>query len=382
MSTPLTARFHLQLDEISSDAWNALLPNDNPFLAHAFLSGLEQHGCIDPNHGWLPHHLGLYDGDRLVAAAPLYIKLNSHGEYVFDWSWASAYARHGLDYYPKLLCAIPYSPVSGPRLLVGDHDDGDALRSALIRAIRSEIERQEWSSAHVNFTTAADTQALRESGWLSRFDWQYHWNNRGWQDFDDFLSTLNHRKRKNIRQERRHVRSAKVRCETRHGDELDDGEWKTLHDLYRSTFDCKGNYAALTLDFFRHLGRTMPRNVVAILCRYNDEIIAGTLMLRSRDTLYGRYWGAFAEVRSLHFEACYYQGIEYCLRHGLQRFEPGAQGQHKIARGFLPTRTDSFHWLTDPRFRAAVDEALRREAAAMDEYHAELMTHSPYAQPS
>jgi len=379
MSVTLTARFHSSLDEIPPGAWNALSPDDNPFLAHAFLSGLEQHGCIDPNHGWLPHHLGLYEDERLVAAAPLYIKLNSHGEYVFDWSWASAYARYGLDYYPKLLCAIPYSPVTGPRLLVGDNEDADALRDALIGAIRSEIERRNWSSAHINFTMDADAHALRECRWLPRFDWQYHWINRGWRDFEDFLSALNHKKRKNIRQERSRAQRTGIVCEVRHGDELDDGEWQTLHDLYRSTFDYKGNFAALTPQFFRHLGRTMPRNVVAVLCRHDDGIIAGTLMLRSRDTLYGRYWGTFAEVRDLHFEACYYQGIEYCLRHGLHRFEPGAQGQHKMARGFLPTRTDSFHWLADPRFRAAVGEALMRESAAMDEYHAELMAHSPYA---
>jgi predicted N-acyltransferase len=373
----LTARFHSQLDEIDPGAWNALLPNDNPFLDHAFLGGLEEFRCLDAEHGWIPRHLGLYRSGKLVGAAPLYIKLNSHGEYVFDWAWAGAYARAGLDYYPKLLCAVPYSPVPGPRLLVGT--GGDELRGALIAAIAAEIERHGWSSAHLNFVSDDDAAAFADDNWLPRFDWQFHWHNRGWRDFADFLDALTPKKRKNIRQERAHVVRAGVVCEVRHGDELSESDWQALQAFYQSTFDEKGNYAALTLDFLRHLGKTMPRQVLAVLCRRGTDLIGGAILLRSRDTLYGRYWGCSEQIPGLHFEACYYQGIEYCLRERLARFEPGAQGEHKLARGFLPVVTRSFHYIADRRFRAAIAEALAREARSLLAYREDLMAHSPYA---
>jgi len=376
----LTARFHARLDQIDAHAWNALLPDANPFVRHEFLAGLEQHGCLDPEHGWLPHHAAIYAGERLLAAAPAYIKLNSHGEYIFDWSWASAYARHGLHYYPKLLCAVPYSPVTGPRLLVAG---GDMLRHLLIETLRAETERNGWSSAHLNFATSQDAGCFDDHAWLPRFDWQFHWENRcGWRDFDDFLAALTPKKRKNIRQERAQVERAGVRCEIRHGDALGDAEWRAIYKFYKSTFDEKGNYPALTLPFLRHLGRAIPQQVLAVLASRGERLIAAALLLRSDDTLYGRYWGCSEQVRGLHFEACYYQGIDYCLRHGLRRFEPGAQGEHKLARGFLPTRTRSFHYLADARFREAVRDALAREASALHEYHADLMQHSPYADPA
>ncbi len=378
-------RFHSSIANISAESWNALVPDDNPFLDHAFLAGLERHGCIDPRSGWQPHHLSLYnESGRLVAVAPLYVKRNSHGEFVFDWSWASAYAQHGLDYYPKLLCAVPYSPVTGPRLLVGSLVDADALRAALISAISAEAERLRVSSAHLNFASAADATSFAGSDWIPRFDWQFHWRNLpgglgGWRDFDDFLASLTHKKRKNIRHERRRVEIAGVMCEIRHGDELGDADWRALHDFYLATFDDKGNYPSLTLDFFRHLGAAMPRRVVAVLCRRANQLVAGALMLRSATTLYGRYWGCREHIEGLHFEACYYQGIEYCLREGLTTFEPGAQGEHKIARGFLPAKTHSFHWIADSRFRAAIAQAMQHEAQMLVGYRDEVLAHSPYA---
>ncbi|MFT3792134.1 MAG: GNAT family N-acetyltransferase [Rudaea sp.] len=383
----MQARFHSRLDDIDAAAWNALLPGDNPFLRHEFLSGLEETDCLRAEYGWRAHHLALYKSGELVAAAPLYLKGNSHGEFVFDWSWAAAYERAGLDYYPKLLAAVPYSPATGARLLARPGDDGATLRAALIEAIAGEVERHGLSSAHVNFVVESDAQALERAGWLARFDWQFHWTNRcaddgGWSTFDDFLAALNHKKRKNIRAERAQVARAGIVCELRHGDELDEREWRAIHRLYLHTFDERGNHAALTEAFFRHLGATMPKQVVAVLCRRAGEIIAMAFMLRSADTLYGRYWGSTANVPGLHFEACYYQGIEYCLREGLTAFEPGAQGEHKIARGFLPTRTASYHYIAEPRFRAAVRAALAREAEALEEYRRELMAHSPYARHS
>ena len=375
----IRVRFHHAIDEIPPQAWNALLPDDNPFVDHAFLDGLERYGCVGARQGWRPHHLGLYNGDRLIAAAPLYLKDNSHGEFVFDWSWASAYAQHGLDYYPKLLCAVPYSPVTGPRLLVGQGANANQLRLALVAAVHAENERLGLSSAHLNFATDEDAAIFVDNDWLPRYDLQFHWRNDHWRDFDDFLAALNHKKRKNIRQERRRVAEAGVICEIRHGDELNDADWQALHDFYLATFDDKGNYPALTLDFLRHLGASMPRRILAVLCRRGGQLMAGALLLRSATTLYGRYWGCREHVEGLHFEACYYQGVEYCLREGLARFEPGAQGEHKIARGFLPVRTRSFHWVADPRFRRAIAEALTHEALMLEHYQNELLEHSPYA---
>ena len=376
----LEVRLHKGVSEIDAERWNELVDSDHPFTAHAFLAGLELHDCIRAEHGWQSAPLGLYENGNLVAAAPLYLKGNSHGEFVFDWSWASAYARHGLDYYPKLLCAVPYSPVTGPRLLVGSDPGADRRRLAVLAAIRQQTAQFDLSSAHLNFVNETDAIGVSGSDWLPRFDWQFHWTNRGWGDFDDFLAALKPKKRKNIRQERQHVVAAGVTCEIRHGDEVDDEDWRILHRLYRSNFAAHGNHPALTEGFFRHLGQHMPHQTVAVLCRRGGRIIAAALCLRSSDTLYGRYWGAEEQIPGLHFEACYYQGIDYCIRHGMQRFEPGAQGEHKIARGFLPVRTRSFHHLRDGRFASAIAEALQREALGLEMYREDLLAHSPYAE--
>jgi predicted N-acyltransferase len=375
------ARFHACLHAIDASAWNALLPNDNPFVTHAFLAGLEDTGCIRADYGWQAHHLGLYEGEALVAAAPLYLKGNSHGEYVFDWAWADAYERHGLSYYPKLLCGVPYSPVPGPRLLAGTGPDAPCLRSALITAIEAETRRLGLSSAHVNFALDDEASSLAACGWLERSDWQFHWHNRGWTDFEQFLGALSHKKRKNIRAERNAVARAGITCSMRGGASLDAPDWTQIHTLYRHTFEDKGNHAALTAEFFGQLGANLGDRVQVAIAHQgeSDPILAMALFLRGADTLYGRYWGARTHVPGLHFELCYYQGIDYCVRGRLAHFEPGAQGQHKIARGFSPTRTRSFHHIADPRFRAAIDAALEEEARAIDNYGEVLRAHSPYA---
>lgn len=375
----LHARFHPRLDAIEAADWDALVADDNPFVGHAFLAGLERHGCLSPEHGWQPHHLGVYADDRLVAAAPLYLKGNSHGEFVFDWSWAAAYERHGLAYYPKLLAGVPYSPVTGPRLLAGRGEETAALRRVLVELLARETGRLDLSSAHANFVADDDAAVLAEAGWLARGDWQFHWHNRGWADFDDFLAALSSKKRKNIRQERAQVSRAGIVCTRVHGGDLDAATWSQVHRLYRQTFDAHGNYAALTPAFFGHLGSALPTRSLVVLCHHHGELIAMALFLRSADTLYGRYWGADVEVPGLHFEACYYQGIDYCLREGLTHFEPGAQGEHKVARGFLPVATRSFHHVVDGRFRAAIAEALREETRALDAYRRDVLAHSPYA---
>ena len=375
----LTARFHAALDEVDAAAWDALAGTANPFVRHAFLAGMERCGCIRADWGWQPHHLTIRDGARLLAAAPLYLKGNSHGEYVFDWGWAHAWERAGGEYYPKLLCGVPYSPIPGPRLLTPGGTDAPALRRTLAEAIVEETRRLGLSSAHVNFLCEDQLDGFADP-WLAREDTQYHWHNRGYRDFDDFLAALRHKKRKNIRHERRQVREAGVDCAMLGGSQLDDADWLMVHALYQATFDEKGNHAALSLGFFRHLAATLGDDVQVALARRDGEILAMALFLQGGDTLYGRYWGALEEVPGLHFELCYYQGIEHAIGRGLARVEPGAQGMHKIARGFLPVATHSRHYLPHPGLRAAVAAALQAEIREVRSRRLELMTHSPYTQ--
>ena len=370
-----------QLDALSSvqaGQWDALHDGANPFVAHAFLQGLEQHGCLRADRGWSPRHLSLWEGERLVAAAPGYLKHNSHGEFVFDHAWAHAWASHGMDYYPKWLFAVPYSPVTGPRLLARD----PAARAALLAAIGERTAAAGLSSAHVNFHTE-DEDALFGPDWLARIDVQYHWSNRdGWADFDAFLAAMDHKHRKNIRQERARVARSGLVFRRLQGDQAGAAELDAIHHFYLQTFGEYGNWPALTREFIGHIARTMPRNILIILAYYRDKPVAGALCLRGGDALYGRYWGADATLPGLHFETCYYQGIEYCLEQGLARFEPGAQGEHKLARGFLPTEVRSRHWIADARFRQALRPWCAEEAASVRRYANGLARHGPFRSPA
>ncbi|WP_413623424.1 GNAT family N-acetyltransferase [Luteibacter sp. Lutesp34] len=372
-------RFLDSLGGVPAADWDALVPDGNPFVSHAFLHGMEAKGCLREDYGWRPYHLGLFEGGRLIGAAPTYLKGNSHGEFVFDWSWAAAWERAGGDYYPKLLVASPYSPVPGPRLLVRDGIEAEVTRNRLTTALVDEADRLGLSSVHANFLSDADLDAF-DDRWLARSDYQFHWHNRGYADFDAFLAALTAKKRKNIRHERAHAHAAGLTLEMRGGDTLSDAEWRQIHAIYELTFDMKGNHAALTARFFQYLGRTMGPGVQVALARDGGDIVAMALFLRSVDALYGRYWGASVEVSGLHFELCYYRGIDYAIREGLTRFEPGAQGEHKLARGFLPTLTHSRHYIAHEGFRRAVADALRQEAAHREAYRQELMAHSPYAE--
>ncbi|OOG47113.1 GNAT family N-acetyltransferase [Rhodanobacter sp. C01] len=370
-------RFHAAIAELPAAEWDALRADPNPFVSHAFLAALEQGGCILPDWGWQAHHLGLYEDGRLLAAAPLYLKGNSHGEFVFDFGWASAWERAGGEYYPKLLNAVPYSPVPGPRLLAGRDARTPFLQHTLVEAMRAEAERLGLSSVHANFLQETELTAFGND-WLCRSDVQFHWHNRGYRHFPDFLAALNHKKRKNILRERSQVEASGVAIEWRSGETLSRDEWRQVHALYEATFDMKGNHAALTAAFFQRLGELGPIAQLA-LARHGEHIIAMALFVQSDSALYGRYWGASIDVPGLHFELCYYQGIEYAIAHGLTRFEPGAQGEHKLARGFVPVRTHSRHYLVNKDFRAVVAMALAREAPAVDAYAAELQHHNPYA---
>ncbi|MBE5314981.1 MAG: N-acetyltransferase [Xanthomonadales bacterium] len=369
----LRHRFIPRLAEVDAARWDALRGSDDPFTSHAFLSGLEETGCLRPRWGWTPHHLIIEDeADGLLAAAPCYLKTNSHGEFVFDHAWAEAYYRAGLDYFPKLLVAVPYSPVTGPRLLCG----GDAqLRAELLRALEGFASEHQLSGAHINFHPA---EASPGGAWLARSDLQFHWHNAGYASFEAFLAALSSKKRKNLRQERAQVARAGIRLRRVPGHLATREEIATAHQLYCRTFDDKGNHAALTLDFFEHLARQLGQRFVLVLAERDAGILAMALCLRSSDTLYGRYWGCFEEVPGLHFECCYHQGIEYCIEQGLQRFEPGAQGEHKLARGFLPELTHSSHYLPMPAFREAVARSLEDERRGLAQYRKDLLAHSPY----
>ncbi|MEO7066937.1 MAG: GNAT family N-acetyltransferase [Rhodanobacter sp.] len=383
MNVSLVTRFHPSIDELDAAAWDALRADANPFVAHAFLSALEHTDCIRREWGWQPHHLGLYQSGELLAAAPLYLKTNSHGEYVFDFSWANAWQNVGGQYYPKLLNAVPYSPVTGPRLLAGNSAQTPALQRALVEAMQQEAQRLGLSSVHADFLEETELSAFDEvppaQAWLARSDVQFHWHNRGYRHFPAFLAALAHKKRKNILRERSAVAASGLLIEMRSGDSLSTAEWQQIHTLYTATFDTKGNTPTLTAAFFQQLG-TMGENVQVALARQDETIVAMALFLRSEQVLYGRYWGTAVNVPGLHFELCYYRGIDYAIAQQLERFEPGAQGEHKLARGFLPARTHSRHYVVDPGFRSAVAEALKHEAEAVDAYAEDLQSHSPYAE--
>lgn len=369
-------RGYRRLEDLPAAAWDALHDGRNPFVRHAFLSGLETQGCLRPEWGWSPLHLTAWDNGELVAAAPGYLKNNSHGEFVFDHAWAHAYARYGQEYFPKWLGAVPYSPVTGPRLLARDADAARVLLDGMVAL----VEDNGLSSAHVNFHEAGEeaTFEAHDAAWLLRHDVQYHWQRRPeWHDFDAFLAAMDHKHRKNIRQERNKVRQAGITLRTVHGDEATPADLAAMHGFYLKTFHEYGNSPALTLEFLQHLARTMPRALVMFLAHRDGEPLAGALCLRGTDTLFGRYWGGQA-LPGLHFEACYYQGIEYCLREGLSRFEPGAQGEHKIARGFLPTQVRSRHWIADPGFREPLAQWCAEERASVHRYMQELRPHSPF----
>jgi predicted N-acyltransferase len=327
--------------------------------------------------GWQPQFLLLYDAaDVLAAALPLYVKGHSYGEYVFDWAWADAYARNGLDYYPKLLSAIPFTPVAGSRLLAVDA----AARAALIDVLTATQSATEVSSTHILFPPEDEAQALKDAGFLLRSGVQFHWLNRGYASFDEFLATLEPKKRKNIRAERRKVVDAGVTMRRVRGADATRDDWVLFNRCYRNTYKDHHSTPYLNLDFFLRIGATMPDNILLVIAELEGRAVAASLVIHDADTLYGRYWGALEHVPCLHFEAAYYQPLEFCIEQGIGTFEGGAQGEHKMARGFLPTKTWSAHWLAHPSFANAVENFLQREAGGIDDYLDELNERSPFRQ--
>ncbi|MCA8240648.1 GNAT family N-acetyltransferase [Burkholderia sp. AU32262] len=370
--------------EVPADEWNALLARDaqpTPFLRHEFLDALHVARCAVDDTGWSPHFVTLTDTHtgRLAAAAPVYAKQHSYGEYVFDWAWADAYQRNNLPYYPKLLCAVPFTPVQGTRLLATSDD----ARRRLAATLLAFAEQSDVSSLHVLFPTGDEARLLESMGMMLREGVQFHWLNDGYRHFDDFLGTLEQKKRKNIRAERRKVHDAGVTFRRLAGDQITDTDWRFFSRCYRQTYREHYSSPYLNLDFFRTIGATMPENLLLVIAEADGQPIASALAVYRRGehgggTLYGRYWGAIEHVPCLHFETAYYQLLEFCIEAGLDTFEGGAQGEHKLARGFLPTVTHSAHWLAHPAFSDAVARFLERETEHIHAYVDELREHDPF----
>lgn len=372
---------HEHIDSIPAAAWNALAGATNPFLRHAFLAALEHQHCVGAGTMWQPHYLAAYDGPVLAGVLPMYLKHDSFGEFVFDWAWAQAYERSGRRYYPKLVVAVPFTPVTGRRLLVGDASaQGRQAAATLAEAARELSNEKDLSSLHFLFTERAETDLLSQHGLIERGGYQYHWHNRGYRDFNDFLATFASKKRKNVLRDRRLVEAAGVQFEVLSGDQVTESLWDTYYGFYASTMHRKGNINALSAAFFREIGRQLPDNVLLVLARQDREYVGGAFFMHDAVDLYGRYWGCNRAIPGLHFEVCYYRPIEFCIERGLQRFEAGAQGEHKIDRGFVPVKTRSAHWITDPAFRAMIAEFVDHEHRVIDRHIAQASTLTPYKQ--
>jgi|TARA_R110002124_G_scaffold105164_3_gene255886 hypothetical protein len=370
------------LSEVSPEAWDACAGTDNPFIRHAFLSALEDSGSATGETGWLGQHLVIEDpAGGIAACAPLYLKNHSYGEYVFDWGWADAYERAGGRYYPKLQCAVPFTPVTGPRLLVNQAlPDGQRreMRLTLIAGMAQLAQNLGVSSLHVTFPTEDEWEAFGSAGYLQRIGQQFHWENKGFKTFDDFLGELSSRKRKNIKKERRAVHDAGLDIRVLEGADITEAHWDAFFQFYMDTTDKKWGQAYLTRRFFSLLGERLGRAVVLIVVEKDGRPVAGALNLRGGDTLYGRNWGCVADYKFLHFEACYYQAIDYAIAHGLKWVEAGAQGPHKVQRGYLPRRTFSAHWIADKGFRDAVSGFLNDESRGIEREMSAYGAFSPF----
>ncbi len=377
----LELQFIDSIHRVAADEWNAVAGDDYPFLQHTFLAALEDSGATTAETGWLPQHLVIREGGVLCGLLPLYIKSHSYGEYVFDWAWADAYRRHGLEYYPKLLSAIPFTPATGPRLCLRDDLEADALYSVVVEQLQRRAQQLGASSAHVLFPDVNDAERWQRAGLLQRIGPQYHWFNRGYQGFDDFLATFSSRKRKNLRKERRTVVDQGLRLERLSGSDVSESQWRFFFHCYQMTYAKRSGHGGyLSEAFFQAIARSMADRLLLVLAYEGDVPVAAALNFQGADTLFGRYWGCIREYDFLHFEACYYQGIEHCIEQGLSKFDPGAQGEHKIQRGFEPITTYSQHWLADASFSDAVARFLHTEQRHIAEYLHEAAQALPFKQ--
>ena len=367
---------HTEIKQIPTDDWNSLVIDNNPFVRHEFLAALENHACVSDTFGWHPCHITITENNTLIGAMPLYAKTNSYGEFVFDHAWADAYQRNQIPYFPKLVSSIPYTPASGQRLLA-QADRKEEIFALLIKAVQQFAQEENYSGFHCLFPLADEQDWMEQNNLLARHDCQFHWHNRGYACFDDFLQTLEKKKRKNIKQERRRVAQQNVRLRVLNGHTASAKDWQDFSLFYEQTFAEKYGTATLNNGFFREVAEKLTTQVMLVLADTEDDrCVAGSLMFASDTTLYGRHWGCTEQIDKLHFEACYYQGIEYCIQHQLHTFEPGAQGEHKLARGFLPTLTRSSHWLNNSPFQASIENFIQHEQEAVADYMQSLT--SPY----
>lgn len=367
------------LHAVSADEWNVLAGPQFPFIQYEFLIALENSGAVGKEYGWITNFFLAYDDDKLVGALPVYIKFNSYGEFVFDWAWADAYQQNGLRYYPKLVTSIPYTPATGPRILIQDHSQYKNIADELINAVVSFAKKSQVSSFHCLFTSERDTSYFENnSQFMMRLGCQFHWSNNNYSSFSHYLDQLTSKKRKQIKRERRIVKEQDISFEILDGTTATEHHWDIYHRFYESTFDRKSGTATLSKEFFKEIAKTMPESIVLVLAKHQDNYVASAFNLKGTDTLYGRHWGCFEEFDNLHFEACYYQGLDYCIENGLKSFEPGAQGEHKIARGFMPTKTWSAHWISHPQFSESIKNFLTHETDGMLNYIEELNQHSPF----
>jgi predicted N-acyltransferase len=365
------------LAEIGQPVWDALVARQdkpNPFLSYAFLHALHESGSASEESGWQPQFIVLYDGDDLAAAMPLYVKMHSYGDYVFDWAWADAYHRNGLEYYPKLLSAIPFTPVTGPRMMAVD----TTARTALIEILRATQQASGVSSTHILYPPEEEAKQLAQAGYMLRSGVQFHWLNAGYRDFDEFLATLERKKRKNINAERRKVQEAGIVMRRVRGIDATDADWQLFNRCYRHTYRDHHSTPYLNLDFFLRIGRTMPENILLVIAERDGHPVASSMVIHNEDTLFGRYWGELEHIPCLHFETAYYQPLEFCIEQKIAVFEGGAQGEHKMARGFLPTKTWSAHWLEHPAFADAIERFLERESGGIESYIDELSERNPF----
>ncbi len=366
-------RIASSISELNAQEWDAL-SDGSPILSHAFLSCLEHTGCVGQGTGWQAAPLLAYQGKELVGAVPLYLKSHSYGEYVFDWSWADAYERSGLQYYPKLLSAIPFTPITGPRLLAKNSQ----IQTALAQALIQHMMQYQLSSSHILFPDESTAAILRQTGWLERHGVQFRWHNADYASFSQFLAQLSHDKRKKIQQERKKVMQADIVCKRQLGHQATYQDWDFFYACYQSTYYQHHSTPYLTREFFHALAQAMPDNILLIIAEKAGQPVAAAFNLFNQHSLYGRYWGALEFVSGLHFELCYYQAQEFCIERGISYFEGGAQGEHKLARGFMPRPTCSFHMLAHPDFEAAIRQFLQREATGISHYQDELEQRAPF----
>jgi len=379
----LTARFINSVEAVPAEQWNRLTGDEYPFHRHEFLAALENSGCIngqkETQTGWYPFHLLLEDeSGTLVGLMPLYQKTNSEGEFVFDFAWANAYHQAGLDYFPKLVAAVPFTPATSQCCFVAPDQNSDDIRATLINAAIQVAGENSISSLHLLFPTETEQTTFTGLGLLSRHDCQYHWHNKDYSDFSHFLGEFSSKKRKNVKRERRKVAEAGISFKVLTGHEMTDALWDEISPLYASTFWRRGRAPYLNPEFFKEISSTLPDSLVVVIGEKDGAAVSTAICFRGKETLYGRYWGCADLYDSLHFETCYYQGIDYCIKEGIKTFEPGTQGEHKIARGFTPTTTWSSHWIADQRFASAIADYLEREGEHIDDYAAALESRVPF----